>query len=60
MPALINDCKYCGKLPEIGYDSSNYDYSLYCECRYPKRNDAIGWTIEELATDWNTLNPAKG
>ena len=57
MPVQINDCRNCGKAPELDYDNSNEDFGLFCNCTYPKPNYVMGFTIDGLAKDWNTLNP---
>ena len=57
MSLKINVCKNCGKLPELGYDESNYDFKLYCDCQFPKYNEGIGGSLQSVAEDWNELNP---
>lgn len=57
MPITINECRHCGKLPNLDYDNSNEDFGLYCNCTYPQRNDVIGFTLEQLANGWNGMNP---
>ena len=56
MSLKINRCLACGEFPEIEFDESNWDFILYCHCKFPERNSHSADSLQELVKRWNEVN----